>query len=44
VDKERREQAEWAAADVLGEVLNVLDDFRTIFRDRPSPHDMRSPS
>ena len=27
VDKERREQSEWAAADVLGEVLNVLDDF-----------------
>jgi molecular chaperone GrpE len=27
VDKERREQAEWAASDVLGEVLNVLDDF-----------------
>jgi molecular chaperone GrpE len=27
VDKERREQAEWAAADVLGDVLNVLDDF-----------------
>jgi molecular chaperone GrpE len=27
VDKERREQAEWAAADVLGEVLYVLDDF-----------------
>ena len=27
VDKERREQAEWAAADVLTEVLAVLDDF-----------------
>jgi molecular chaperone GrpE len=27
VDKERREQAEWAAADILGDVLNVLDDF-----------------
>lgn len=27
VDKERRDQIEWAAADVLGEVLNVLDDF-----------------
>src|SRR5687768_5583208 len=27
VDKERREQAEWAAADVLTDVLSVLDDF-----------------
>jgi molecular chaperone GrpE len=27
VDKERREQAEWAAADVLSDVLAVLDDF-----------------
>ena len=27
VDKERREQAEWAAADILGDVLNVLDDL-----------------
>jgi len=27
VDKERREQADWAAADILGDVLNVLDDF-----------------
>ena len=27
VDKERREQAEWAAADVLSDVLTVLDDF-----------------
>lgn len=27
VDKERREHAEWAAADVLGDVLLVLDDF-----------------
>jgi molecular chaperone GrpE len=27
VDKERRDQAEWAAADILGDVLNVLDDF-----------------
>ena len=27
VDKERRDQSEWAAADVLGEVLGVLDDF-----------------
>lgn len=27
IDKERREQAEWAAADVLGDVLSVLDDF-----------------
>jgi molecular chaperone GrpE len=27
VDKERRELSEWAAADVITEVLNVLDDF-----------------
>jgi molecular chaperone GrpE len=27
VDRERREQAEWAAADVLTDVLSVLDDF-----------------
>ena len=27
VDKERREQAEWAAADVLTDVLAVIDDF-----------------
>jgi molecular chaperone GrpE len=27
VEKERREQSEWAAADVLSDVLAVLDDF-----------------
>jgi molecular chaperone GrpE len=27
VDKERRELSEWAAADVISEVLSVLDDF-----------------
>jgi molecular chaperone GrpE len=27
IDKERREQAEWAAADILGDVVSVLDDF-----------------
>ena len=27
VEKERREQAEWAAADVLTDVLAVMDDF-----------------
>src|SRR5262245_24828642 len=27
VDKERRDQAEWAAADVIGDVLNAVDDF-----------------
>jgi molecular chaperone GrpE len=27
IDKERRDQLEWAAADVLGDVLSVLDDF-----------------
>jgi molecular chaperone GrpE len=27
VDKERRDHSEWAAADVLGDVLGILDDF-----------------
>jgi molecular chaperone GrpE len=27
IDKERRDQAEWAAADVLSDLLAVLDDF-----------------
>ena len=27
VERERREQAEWAAADVLSDVLSVMDDF-----------------
>jgi molecular chaperone GrpE len=27
VEKERREQSEWAAAEVLSDVLSVLDDF-----------------
>jgi molecular chaperone GrpE len=27
VEKERREQSEWAAADILSDVLTVLDDF-----------------
>lgn len=27
VERERREQAEWAAADVLTDVLSILDDF-----------------
>jgi molecular chaperone GrpE len=27
VEKERREQAEWAAAEVLTDILTVLDDF-----------------
>jgi molecular chaperone GrpE len=27
VDRERRDQIEWAAADMLSEVLSVLDDF-----------------
>jgi len=36
IDKERREQAEWAAADVLGDVLSVLDDFdRALAVDAP---------
>src|SRR5262245_7778622 len=37
VDKERREQAEWAAADVLKDVLAVLDDFdRALAADAPA--------
>ena len=37
VDKERREQAEWAAADVLTDVLAVLDDFdRALSLDAPA--------
>lgn len=37
VEKERREQAEWAAADVLGDVLSVLDDFdRALSADAPA--------
>jgi molecular chaperone GrpE len=37
VEKERREQAEWAAADVLAEVLAVLDDFeRALSADAPA--------
>ncbi len=36
IDKERREQAEWAAADVLTDVLSVLDDFdRALAVDAP---------
>lgn len=27
VDRDRKEMIEWAAADVLGEVLNIADDF-----------------
>ena len=27
VEKERREQAEWAAADVLSDVIGILDEF-----------------
>jgi molecular chaperone GrpE len=27
VEKDRREQAEWAAADVIADVLNAVDDF-----------------
>jgi molecular chaperone GrpE len=37
VDKERREQAEWAAADVLTDLLAVLDDFdRALAIDAPA--------
>ena len=37
IDKERRDQVEWAAADVLGDVLNVLDDFeRALSVDAPA--------
>jgi molecular chaperone GrpE len=36
VDRERREQAEWAAADVLGDVLAIVDDFeRALAADAP---------
>ena len=36
VEKERREQAEWAAADILKDVLAVLDDFdRALATDAP---------
>jgi len=36
IDKERREQADWAAADVLTDVLSVLDDFdRALAVDAP---------
>jgi molecular chaperone GrpE len=36
VDKERRDQAEWAAADVLSDVLAVMDDFeRALSADAP---------
>jgi molecular chaperone GrpE len=37
VDKERREQAEWAAADVLGDVLAVLDDFERALASEAPP-------
>ena len=37
VEKERREQAEWAAADVLTDILAVLDDFdRALAVDAPA--------
>jgi molecular chaperone GrpE len=36
IDKERRGQAEWAAADVLTDILSVLDDFdRALAVDAP---------
>ncbi len=36
VDRERRDQMEWAAADVLTEILSVLDDFeRALKADAP---------
>lgn len=36
VEKERREHSEWAAADVLSEVVAVLDDFdRALAADAP---------
>jgi molecular chaperone GrpE len=37
VEKERREQSEWAAADVLSDVIAVLDDFdRALAVDAPA--------
>jgi molecular chaperone GrpE len=41
VEKERREQAEWAAADVLSDVLAVLDDFDLALR-AEAPADVKS--
>ena len=41
VEKERREQAEWAAADVLSDVLTVLDDFERALSIAP-PEEARS--
>ncbi len=36
VDRERREQAEWAASDVLADVLAIVDDFeRALAADAP---------
>jgi molecular chaperone GrpE len=36
VEKERREHSEWAAADVLADILSVLDDFeRALAADAP---------
>ena len=36
IDKERREHSEWATADVLSDVLSVLDDFeRALAADAP---------
>lgn len=36
VERERREQAEWAAADVLGDLLGIGDDFeRALAADAP---------
>ena len=40
-ERERREHAEWAAADVLGEVVAVLDDFERALA-VPSPPEARA--
>ena len=40
-ERERREYAEWAAADVLGEVVAVLDDFERALA-VPSPPEARA--
>jgi molecular chaperone GrpE len=40
-ERERREYAEWAAADLLGDVLSVLDDFERALA-VPSPPEARA--
>jgi molecular chaperone GrpE len=37
VDRERREQMEWAAADLLGEILRIRDDFERALKAEAPP-------